>query len=386
MVNARQFTPVLDGRKRKVKSLWKRGEMYYARLKIAYPGEDFPKTRRIPLKAKSVPAAIRELRELQVKRDKRQVTTRERTPTLAEFADLYIERLHAGNRKAHDTIVSEKGHANFWKREMGSHRLHVITPGHIKRALDKRAGKGLAPRTLNIALVALRNIYREAIDDGLVEESPCRKVKWRKVETKERRLVTAGELDELCEAALRVSKNGPQFVDYLRLLQYSGGRMTETLALRWSDVYWNRKQLVIGAEGKSKNREARHVDFNPSLEAHLANMFRRRDPQSEWIFPSPQRGKRDIPSKSFRETLLLAREEAGLEHVGFHDTRHHFISMGVMAGIDYMTIAAWVGHKDGGILIGKVYGHLANEHRQRAAQKLVLGTVGVIDGEKIEAA
>ena len=101
---------------------------------------------------------------------------------------------------------------------------------------------------------------------------------------------------------------------------------------------------------------------------------------------SYKRGKRDIPSKSFRETLLLAREEAGLEHVGFHDTRHHFISMGVMAGIDYMTIAAWVGHKDGGILIGKVYGHLANEHRQRAAQKLVLGTVGVIDGEKIEAA
>jgi hypothetical protein len=45
-----------------------------------------------------------------------------------------------------------------------------------------------------------------------------------------------------------------------------------------------------------------------------------------------------------------------------------------------------VGHKDGGILIGKVYGHLANEHRQRAAQKLMLGSLGVIDGEKIEAA
>jgi hypothetical protein len=28
-----------------------------------------------------------------------------------------------------------------------------------------------------------------------------------------------------------------------------------------------------------------------------------------------------------------------------------------------MTIAAWVGHRDGGILIGKVDGHLAQEHR-----------------------
>ena len=75
-----------------------------------------------------------------------------------------------------------------------------------------------------------------------------------------------------------------------------------------------------------------------------------------------------------------------MEHIGFHDCRHHFISMSVMAGIDYMTIAAWVGHKDGGILIGKVYGHLANEHRQRAAQKLVLGNAHVIDGGKEAAA
>ena len=31
-----------------------------------------------------------------------------------------------------------------------------------------------------------------------------------------------------------------------------------------------------------------------------------------------------------------------------------------MSGTDYMTIAKWVGHKDGGLLIGRTYGHLAN--------------------------
>jgi hypothetical protein len=39
-----------------------------------------------------------------------------------------------------------------------------------------------------------------------------------------------------------------------------------------------------------------------------------------------------------------------------------------MAGLDFMTIAAWLGHKDGGILVGKVYGHLLDEHRQKAAK------------------
>jgi len=36
-----------------------------------------------------------------------------------------------------------------------------------------------------------------------------------------------------------------------------------------------------------------------------------------------------------------------------------------------MTIAKWVGHQDGGVLIGKVYGHLSNEHAQRQAQRIV---------------
>jgi hypothetical protein len=53
--------------------------------------------------------------------------------------------------------------------------------------------------------------------------------------------------------------------------------------------------------------------------------------------------------------------KAKLLHVGFHDLRHLFCSFSVMSGIDFMTIAAWLGHKDGGTLIGKVYGHLLDD-------------------------
>lgn len=41
-----------------------------------------------------------------------------------------------------------------------------------------------------------------------------------------------------------------------------------------------------------------------------------------------------------------------------------------MAGLDFMTIAAWLGHKDGGILVGKIYGHLLDDHRKQAARKV----------------
>jgi hypothetical protein len=52
-----------------------------------------------------------------------------------------------------------------------------------------------------------------------------------------------------------------------------------------------------------------------------------------------------------------------------------------MSGLDFMTIASWVGHRDGGILIGKVYGHLADSHKKQAALKVNFGPV-VLDVAK----
>lgn len=69
----------------------------------------------------------------------------------------------------------------------------------------------------------------------------------------------------------------------------------------------------------------------------------------------------------------MARAKAGLLDAGFHDFRHAFVSHAVMNGVPFLTIASWVGHKDGGVLIGRVYGHLLDEHRKQMAQKLNFG-------------
>lgn len=70
--------------------------------------------------------------------------------------------------------------------------------------------------------------------------------------------------------------------------------------------------------------------------------------------------------------------------IRLHDLRHYFASRCVMAGIDYMTIAAWLGHQDGGILIGKVYGRLADEHKKQQAEKLALSGPRIVPLPKQE--
>jgi integrase len=60
----------------------------------------------------------------------------------------------------------------------------------------------------------------------------------------------------------------------------------------------------------------------------------------------------------------------GIPEFTLHDLRHFFISYCVMSGIDTLTVASWIGHSDGGVLIGKVYGHLDPKHKRDSASKL----------------
>jgi integrase len=247
--------------------------------------------------------------------------------------------------------------------------------------------QNLSPRTVNLDVISLRNVLKLAIEDGYIQRLPTEGLRPLKTSTEKRQLFTTDNLDTLCSAAFEKKKNksgkkkpitdnAQEFTDYIKVMAYSGARRNEALGLQWGDVDFKneqlflRRQIVGNALEDLKNRDARVVDFNPKLKAHLIDMKTRSHEASKWLFPSPQRGEKDIPAKTFRGSLELVREHAKLPNFGFHDCRHHFISMCVMSGVDFMTIASWVGHKDGGVLIGKVYGHLANEHRKAMAKKV----------------
>jgi integrase len=45
-----------------------------------------------------------------------------------------------------------------------------------------------------------------------------------------------------------------------------------------------------------------------------------------------------------------------------HDFRHFFATTCMESGVDIPTISRWLGHKDGGALAMRVYGHLRQDH------------------------
>jgi integrase len=369
-----KYAKVLDGRKQPIRGLWQRNGNFIAR--IAIEDEAGVKSNRwVPLKgAMTVAQAQEQLKTLHVDRTRNDLPMLKRTPKFADYAAGYFayhETVKDAKRPA--TIEKERGAIKLWNAHLGGMRLDKIRRIHINSFIQKRQADGISGRTVNLDIIALRNVLKKAIDDQWLKMLPTVNLRPLKWTPHKRELVTQTEIEKICNAALKVSKNGQEFADYVKLLAFSGARRNEALRLKWSDVDWQNGQLTIGADGLNKGREVRVVDFNQKLKEHLEEMNKRRAPDSQYMFPSPQRGDTDAHAKTFMESLRLARKKSGLTKIGFHDCRHFFISYAVMSGIDYMTIARWVGHKDGGILIGKVYGHLSNEHAQAQAARMNFG-------------
>jgi integrase len=387
------FIKVRDSNRKPLRGLWQRGSHYYLQVKLR--SERSP--RRIPLGACSNLSEVKLAAE-EARRELREgeLPTRGRKPTFAEAADACLAI--AATKKKKRTVKEDAYRLRRWKAVFGHVRVDAITTPMIAAWRDKRLLSGAAPRTVNLDLIALRAVFRKCLEDGLIVRNPMAKLaRLKERRPLERKFLRPEQLGSLVDEALarsadgkRKYRNGELLADFLKLLAYSGAREQEALALRWSDVDFGREQLTIGADGDTKNSRVRRVDFNDALGRHLRDMSGRRDPETAALFPSPLRGDRDQKARSLRETLCLVRTAVGLDNfmppaasvqrlqsragVGFHDMRHHFASMCVMSGVPFRQIADWLGHRDGGILVGKVYGHLDPDFGQRAARKVSFST------------
>ena len=362
--NPASFTRVRDSRGRPIPSLWVRRGRYYARLNVG--GSD----RRIPLTADNVKDARIELRKAQVDAATSKESTEQggTVPTVSEFMDRYLA--HAELTKRMGTAKLERIHLERFRQGRGSFLLDAIAKPVLLGYRAERLAAGWSRRTCNLAVTVVRNMLKHAVDVGVIQDLPCPSIPSLKHIPKRKRLYSRDEIDRLCATAKAEVRNGRALADYIRLLALSGARRDEGLRLAWSDVDFERGLLIIGSDGLAKNHDSRSVDLHPALCRHLRDMYERRNIDSPWLFPGRQ-PERHV--RTFMEALRSAREKVGDTTFGFHHCRVFFASQCVMAGIDFRTIASWLGHRDGGVLLSKVYARLSDEHKRRAAAKLTLG-------------
>lgn len=146
----------------------------------------------------------------------------------------------------------------------------------------------------------------------------------------------------------------------VRFLTYSGARLREATALRWSHVNTAKNEITI--RGTKSGSSYRIVPLFPTLAALLAEIKSRREPEAD-----------DNPILRVGGSLGAlesACKAVDLKPINHHDLRHLFATRCIESGVDIPTVSRWLGHSDGGAPAMKTYGHLRQGHSAAQAAKV----------------
>ena len=137
--------------------------------------------------------------------------------------------------------------------------------------------------------------------------------------------------------------------------------------MTWGDVNLELGNFTVtGGEYGTKNHEARTLPLFPALEAFFLRL--------QTALPKqPEPTDRIVRIDNAKKAIASACETSKLPHFHHHSLRHFFCSNAIEAGVDFKTIAGWLGHKDGGLLVAKTYGHLRDEHSAAMAKRMNWG-------------
>jgi len=158
---------------------------------------------------------------------------------------------------------------------------------------------------------------------------------------------------------------GARIAELVQFLAYSGLRaFSEAAWVTWGDIDWTRREIIVRGDPESgtKNSEIRRVPILPNMEVLLRSL--------ESGCPGRKPSDRVLDLKECRGALTRACAKLGIARITHHDLRHLFATRCIESGVDIPTVSRWLGHKDGGALAMKVYGHLRNEHSQEMARKV----------------
>ena len=274
-------------------------------------------------------------------------------------------------------------------REMGERWLKVVKP-HLKdssyrrrqtslrmlnasfgnlnvRSISRRTCEDWAsrraptckPSTFNIDRETLISVLQYAEEEGIILDNPARVVKKRKLAKTDLRIPSLDHLQRILKHLRSLDVRYHRSADLVELLAWSGMRKAEANALRWGDIDWERNLFTVtgGAVG-TKNHEVRHVPIFPQFKEFLERMKAQYLQElCELDASAPV-----VLNQNAKKGLEAACRNLELPHYNHHSMRHFFVSLAIEKGIDFKTIAAWVGHKDGGILVAQTYGHLRDAH------------------------
>lgn len=277
----------------------------------------------------------------------------------------YVLKAHVLDDDLADVPLAEltKARLQRWHQNLARKPARVRSRKHGKKQKvrhaetddEKRARKVSANRALSILKAALNRAW----EDGMVESrSAWQKVKpFRNVDRSRVRYLDREEAERLVNAC------DPDFRNLVLGAIYTGARYGELTRLRVGDMRFDADGIYI-AESKSGN--PRTVFLNDEALAFFDSLTAGRN-GDELIFLRADGGSWE--SNHQQRRMIQACKDAKLKpRVVFHELRHTYASLYLMAGGGLPDLAKQLGHSTTR-MVESNYGHLADTWRSERAKQ-----------------
>jgi integrase len=228
-----------------------------------------------------------------------------------------------------------------------------------------RIGAAVSPTAYNHTISILRGIIELGVECGARYDNPARFIK--RVGERRKKLQLP-DFDQFQAFLVEIETSGSGFsepcAELVRFLAFGGFRKMEASFITWGDCDFTKGKIVVRGDPETgtKNGEFREVPMIPEMRQMLERMH------SERAAETAETGVMRV--HECQKAMDRAATIVGMQRITHHDLRHLFATRCIESGVDIPTVSRWLGHKDGGALAMRVYGHLRDQHSVEMAQKV----------------
>lgn len=249
---------------------------------------------------------------------------------------------------------------------LGKYKLTDLRIDIIQKFVNELIRKGLASETIYGAVKVLKGAIKQAYINGMISKNVTYGITMPKCESKIKKVLTLDEQHSFMENA-KNTIHGEVFI----LDLFTGMRIGELLALRWSDINFEKNYLQVNRTitiikdldnpdgkwykdfGTPKTKSSnRTIPLNPSAidliekikseQTELRHRIGTAYEDNDLIFCTGL-GK-PLDPRNMQRTFHSICKKSGLHGFSIHCLRHSFATLGYEQGIDIRVLQELLGH------------------------------------------